>query len=116
MSYHQKNTAKYKAKKTEVDGIIFDSKAEAERYTELKALEEQGQIADLRMQVKFLLIPAQKRKDGKTERSCSYIADFCYWANDEYIVEDVKGYPTDAYIIKRKLMLLKGYQITELKK
>lgn len=116
MSFHQRNTTKFRAKKTEIDGITFDSKAEAERYVELKALEEEGQIVDLQRQVKFLLIPSQIRPDGKVERSCSYIADFCYWKNGEYIVEDVKGYPTDAYKIKRKLMLLQGHPITEVKR
>ena len=31
---------KYKAKKAVVDGIVFDSRKEAKRYTELKKLEE----------------------------------------------------------------------------
>ena len=35
---------KYKAKKAVVDGIVFDSRKEAKRYTELKKLEEMGML------------------------------------------------------------------------
>lgn len=45
---------KYKAVKTTVDGIKFDSKAEARRYTQLKLLERAGQIQpDIILQVKL---------------------------------------------------------------
>lgn len=96
---------KYKAKKTEVNGIMFDSQKEAGRYVELRMLERAGYITDLRLQQKFVLIPAQK-KNGKTvERECSYIADFVYKENGKTVVEDTKGFRTDTYKIKRKLML-----------
>lgn len=42
MAYRRKNGNKYNNKKVEVDGIIFDSKREAERYQELSLLEKQG--------------------------------------------------------------------------
>ncbi len=98
---------KYNAKKTEVNGIIFDSRKEAGRYVELKMLEKAGYITDLKLQQKFILMPAQK-KNGKTvERECSYIADFVYTDKEtgKVVVEDTKGFRTDAYKIKRKLML-----------
>ena len=85
---------KYHAKKTELDGITFDSKKEANRYAELKLLERSGAIHNLQRQVRYELIPAQK-KDGKTiERACHYIADFVYEDNGKTVVEDVKGYRT----------------------
>lgn len=96
---------KYHAKKTELDGITFDSRKEAQRYAELKLLERSGAIHNLRRQVRYELIPAQK-KDGKTiERACHYIADFVYEENGKTVVEDVKGYRTKEYVLKRKLML-----------
>ncbi len=52
-------TNKYAALKMTVDGITFDSRKEARRYTELKLLERTGKITDLQRQVKFKLIPAQ---------------------------------------------------------
>lgn len=92
---------KYNAKKTYVDGIAFDSKKEAKRYQELKLLERGGVISDLDYQVKFELIPKQEG-----ERPCYYVADFVYTENGKKVVEDVKGFRTDVYKLKRKLMLL----------
>lgn len=105
---------KYHAKKTELDGITFDSRKEAQRYAELKLLERSGAIHNLRRQVKYELIPAQK-KDGKTiERACHYIADFVYEENGKTVVEDVKGYRTKEYVLKRKLMLqVHGIEVRE---
>jgi Fe2+ or Zn2+ uptake regulation protein len=107
---------KYKNRKTEVNGIVFHSLKEARRYQELLLLEKAGAIQDLKLQEKFVLIPSQRGKDGKViERECSYIADFCYKENGEYIVEDTKGFRTKDYIIKRKLMLkIYGIRIKEL--
>lgn len=120
--------SKYHAKKTMVDGITFDSKKEALRYQELKLMEEAGLISELAMQVKYLLIPAQREKDivgvrggvkkGKIiERECAYYADFVYTDNEtgETIVEDVKGMRIEPYITKRKLMLwIYGIRIKEI--
>jgi hypothetical protein len=44
---------KYRAVKTEVDGIMFDSKKEAGRYVELKKRLDAGIIQDLKLQPKF---------------------------------------------------------------
>lgn len=104
---------KYRNKKTEIDGILFDSKKEAARYAELKLLEKAGEIKDLELQPKFELMPKQKGK-YRNERNCVYIADFSYFENGEKIVEDVKGKKTRDYIIKRKLMLEKyGISVKE---
>lgn len=109
-------SAKYHNKKAEIDGIIFDSRKEARRYTELSLLERAGEITGLERQVKFTLIPKQKNKSGKViERECCYIADFVYRTKDgATVVEDTKGLKTRDYIIKRKLMLyLKGIRVQE---
>ena len=105
---------KYHAKKTELDGITFDSKKEANRYAELKLLERSGAIHNLQRQVRYELIPAQK-KNGKTvERACHYIADFVYEENGKPVVEDVKGFRTKEYVLKRKLMLqVYGIEVRE---
>lgn len=135
MTYHSSIRTKYRAKKTEVDGITFDSMKEAKRYQELKILEAAGQIKDLRLQVPYELIPAMREPDtigkrggkikGKLiERAVIYKADFVYlekldipfsdqekW---EEVVEDVKGMRTKEYILKRKLMLYRyGIRIRE---
>ena len=112
--------SKYGAKKTVFDGITFDSKREAERYRALVLLQSAGEIADLKLQVSFELLPAQYAETGETykrgekagqpkmkciERSLTYIADFVYTriADGKTVVEDVKGMKTKEYIIKRKL-------------
>ena len=88
-----------------VNGITFDSRKEAKRYAELDLLERAGKISGLELQVKFELIPSQ-RVDGKVvERACHYVADFVYEENGAKVVEDVKGFKTPEYIIKRKLLL-----------
>ena len=86
----------------------FDSKRERTRYSELVLMQRAGEIYQLQRQVKFILIPAQYR-DGKCiERECSYYADFTYRKkNGTFVVEDCKGFRTDVYKIKRKLMLEK---------
>ena len=111
--------SKYYNKKTVVDGIEFDSRKEARRYSELLLLERAGAIQGLQRQVKFELIPSQ-RYDGKViERPCTYIADFVYTDKEGRMhVEDVKGYKNgEAYAIftiKRKMMLhLCGIRIEE---
>lgn len=113
MSY---NWTKYNNTKITVDGQTFDSKKEARRYQELLLLEKAGEIYDLRRQVKFKLIPTQRDEvTGEVvERECSYKADFVYEEVGETVVEDVKGFRTKEYIIKRKLMLYQyGIRIRE---
>ena len=109
---------KYGNRKTIVDGIKFDSKFEAKRYCELKLLAKAGVIKGLELQPKFRLIPTF-RKNGKTYRGITYIADFAYYdENERYVVEDVKGYKTKEYQIKRKLFeyIFPDYTLTEVTK
>lgn len=110
-----KVTSKYHSKKVILDGIEFDSKKEAKRYSELKLLERAGQIKDLELQKVFELQPSFK-KNGKTYRKTTYKADFCYFDNEKgkYIVEDVKGFKTEVYKLKKKMFEYK-YQDLELK-
>ena len=71
--------SKYNSKKTVLDGQVFDSKKEANRYQELLLLEKAGVIKNLSRQVKFVLIPSQRDESGKViERECSYKAGFVY--------------------------------------
>jgi hypothetical protein len=109
---------KYGARKvTAPDGQVFDSQREYTRWCELKLMERAGLIADLKRQVKFVLIPSQKDAMGKTiEKECSYWADFVYFdhATRQIVVEDAKGMKTEVYKIKKKLVLHKyGIRIKE---
>ena len=126
---------KLNAKKVTVNGFTYDSRKEARRHAVLLEMEKNGEITDLQMQVKFVLIPAQyetyerygkkgqRLKDGKRciERECAYVADFVYMKDGELVVEDTKGYrnPSTAtyayFVLKRKLMLwIHGIRITEI--
>ena len=106
--------SKYRNRRLVWDGMEFDSQKECMRYRELKLLQQAGAISNLQRQVRYELVPSQKI-DGKTvERPIFYVADFVYTENGQTIVEDVKGVKTDAYIIKRKLMLyVHGVRIRE---
>lgn len=105
---------KYGNHKTEYDGIKFDSKAEADRYKVLKALEIQGIIKGLELQKPYKL--CKGRWNNGKPFSISYIADFVYSLDGEIIVEDVKGFRTEAYQLKKKLMkAVYGIEIVEVK-
>ena len=108
--------SKYGNKKIKVDGMTFDSMKEYRRYRVLREREKEGLIKDLQRQVKFVLSPSQKDGSGELlERECSYIADFVYKEDRRTVVEDAKGVRTEAYIIKRKLMLYQhGIRIKEI--
>ena len=100
--------SKYGNRKVEINGILFDSLREARRYTELRILERAGHISNLEVHKKYVLIPTQRDRAGKLlEQQCSYYADFSYIDNDsgKEVVEDTKGVRTEAYRIKRKMML-----------
>lgn len=102
-----KKTRKYGSQPTVVDGIRFDSKAEARRYIQLKALQMAKEITNLQLQVSFNLLPGQDRA-GRKERKVDYIRDFVYKDKDGVtIYEDVKSGPTKTaeFILKRKMML-----------
>lgn len=95
---------KYKNTKVVVDGIMFDSKKEARRYTELWLMQKAGLIENLELQKEFILQPTFRKKN-KTYRAIKYIADFVYYdkQREQIIVEDTKGYKTEVYKIKKKL-------------
>ena len=79
----------------------FDSKKEYNRWKELCLLERAGAISNLKRQVPFVLIA--KSKYGRERK---YIADFCYWENGKYVVEDVKSSATrtQLYLYKKRQM------------
>ena len=102
---------KYGAEKVKIpNGETFDSQKEYQRYAVLRLLEKAGKISELKRQVTFELIPKQD-----SERACNYVADFVYFdANGNTVVEDCKGFRTEAYKIKRKLFLYRyGIKILE---
>ena len=111
--------SKYGAIRVEVDGIRFDSKAEAIRYRELKLLDQAGKISRLTLQPTFLIQEAYTKPNGKRVRKIEYRADFQYFDTEtgEKIVEDVKGMATAVYKLKKKLVeKIHDIEITEIKR
>lgn len=96
--------SKYQNRKTELDGVTYDSKKEAQRAAELNLMLKSGEIVTLARQVRFRLT-----------KGIEYVADFVYTTKDgEQIIEDVKGMKTDVYKLKKKLMKeLRGIDILE---
>lgn len=105
---------KYGNQKTTVDGITFDSKAEAARYEQLKREELMGFIQCLELQKRYILCKGRWKSTNKPY-SITYKADFAYLRDGEIVVEDVKGFRTKEYQMKKKmLMSLYGIEITEI--
>lgn len=83
----------------------FDSIKEFRRFQELQLLERAGKISGLTTQVPFELLPKQYDDNGKfLYHGITYIADFAYWKEGKYIVEDCKGFRTKEYNMKKKLL------------
>jgi hypothetical protein len=89
--------SKYRAIKTTVDGYTFDSKKEAARYSELRLLERAGRIHNLILQVPF-------KVELNGVHVFTYRADFVYFENGVRVVEDVKGYATPLYRLKKRVL------------
>jgi hypothetical protein len=101
-----RNTNKFGARKTVVGEFTFDSKAEARRYGDLLLLQRAGVITGLELQVPFILAPRVHFEGAKRAKpALRYVADFCYVEDGSQIIEDTKGVLTDAFQIKRHLML-----------
>lgn len=115
-----KSQNKYHAKKAMCRcGHTHDSRKEAIRCNTLHLMQKSGKISDLRMQVPYTLIPAQRINGKVVERACKYIADFVYIRDGVEIAEDVKGYKAgqaySLFVIKRKLMLyVHGIRVEEI--
>lgn len=114
-----------------MDGILFDSQAEAMYYLYLKDLRDKGTIYGLELQQKFPILPrfpyvdpmkrGQKRYKKSTIGVTYYIPDFTFTVrhaftlaagvlnipleDNEEVVIDVKGMKTPIYRLKRKMFL-----------
>lgn len=95
--------SKYGNTKTTVDGILFDSKAEAARYRELCFLQAAGHITQLHCQPVYELQEAFTDNQKKRQQRITYIGDFFYYDGEQPVVEDVKGRETEVFRLKAKL-------------
>ena len=110
---------KYSNKKVTIDGHKFDSQAEAKHYYfVLKPALERGEISNLELQPRI-------RCEINGKKVCDYLADFRYLSKAKIgnqgqigcqVIEDVKGFKTDIYRLKKKLVeaLYPGSVIVEI--
>lgn len=111
-----KGTSKYKSRYTTVDGIKFHSMAESKRYQELKLLQKAGEIEKFELQPKFEIVSGYKDPaTGKRVAPTYYIADFrVTYPDGRVVVEDVKGFITPIYRLKKKLVESQyGFSVVE---
>lgn len=124
--------SKYKNTKVRVDGMVFDSKKEYQRWLFLKEKEKEGKIENLERQCPVELIPdiyedvevAMKTKTKvvkkKVQRAINYFCDFRYTRVLDGVVvyEDVKASPSsasldDCFLLKEKLFrYVMGFSLT----
>lgn len=94
---------KYHAKKTVVNGIMFDSRLEADRYQQLLLLEKAGEITGLMLQVEFQILKGWTNPEtGERIKSRHYVADFVYHDRQtgRFVIEDTKGMETADFRLK----------------
>ena len=109
-------TSKYNAKKVEIDGIKFDSKAEGDYYLHLKQQAAEHKILGFERQKRMLLQESFSVEGVKGKiRPIFYVIDFVVTENDGTITYiDVKGVETDVFKLKKKLFM-KRYNTALLK-
>lgn len=94
--------ARYSTYKPIVDNITFDSLMEAKYYIYLQEKKKTGVIQSFERQVSYELQPKFK-KNGKSYRPITYIADFVVDYGDSTSVIDTKGKETTEFKLKKKL-------------
>ena len=97
-SYRQVGRNKYMAKKSVLNGQVYDSKFERDYAFELDLLQRSGEITEVKRQVDFPLYV-----NGK--KITTYRADFVVTFHDgrKEIIE-TKGFKTDSFRIKWNLL------------
>lgn len=102
-------------KKVTIDCHTFHSMKEGKRYNELMLMVKSGDITELILQPKFVLLEKFTDGMGNKHREIAYFADFKYKTKEGVeIIEDVKpskSFTSDVYKLKKKLLLNKYREI-----
>ena len=104
---------KYNAKKVEIDGIVFNSRAEGRFYEHLLELMHDGVVESFEMQKAYTLLDKFPHpKTGKTIRAIKYVPDFeVIYTDGRVEVVDIKGFMKNpVFLLKAKLFMFR-YQI-----
>lgn len=101
---------KFNAKKTIIDGITFDSKREAKHYLVIRDMLKKGEIMNFERQVEIELQPSFTTiVNGKKSkvRPIRYVADFVLYYPGRTEIVEVKGFSTQAFKMKWKMLQYK---------
>ncbi len=116
MGFYAGRDSKFNANPTRCQqDVTHHSAMEARRCNELHVLQEGGLISGLEAH-------PQPRYDLKVNdvHVCHYLPDFRYFDNERggaEVVEDVKGFATAEYQLKKKLMkAIHGIEVEEVRK
>ena len=102
MTEHRARYGRQSSRKCEAFGITFDSQMERDRYLELRAMQERGEITALEPHPKYILQPAFTMDNGEKVRAITYTPDFDYIQNGVRVVEDVKAWRLDKRTGRRR--------------
>lgn len=114
---------KIKHKRTEIDGIVFDSKMESQYYEYLKAEKAAGRVKEFILQPEFILqekfivvdgevihgshpdfAKIKRKTKAPTVQAIKYISDFeVYYPDGTVEIIDTKGQETADFKIKKKM-------------
>lgn len=115
--------AKYGNKKVTIGGETFDSKKEGDRWVDLLRKQEAGEISHLERQPKFYLYGAKgpvliRSRGYPNGRRAVWKGDFAYFCSirNKRICEDVKGFRTQIFILKKAVVeaCYPGLEIVEI--
>ena len=106
--------SKYNNRKADFKGESFDSEKERDYYILLLDREKRGEITDIQRQVAITIQQAFETPSGEKYRAITYKADFVYKdITGQVHIVDVKGYKTEVYKLKKKLLAFRGIYIEE---
>lgn len=106
--------SKYNNRKADFKGESFDSEKERDYYILLLDREKRGEITDIQRQVVITIQESFKTPSGEKYRAITYKADFVYKdITGQVHIVDVKGYKTEVYKLKKKLLAFRGIYIEE---
>ena len=109
----ENSPSKYHNKKVTFRGELFDSIKERDYYILLLDRQKRGEIKEIKRQVPYTIVPDFTDSSGNKHKALTYIADFVYTDSSGLHIVDTKGYRTEVYKIKKKLLAYKGIIIEE---
>lgn len=107
-SFFKKDFSKYRNKRVEYEGNMFDSQAELDYYQYLKYLQSKWDVVKIELQPTYELQPKYETKNWEKIAAIKYKADFEVLYSNWFVdVVDVKWLPTETALMKRKVFMYK---------